>query len=307
MLFSFPHPHFRVTLVTHLRLENVMKPILLMLMFAMAVMPATSQTPAQKPAFEVASIKPSDPDQHSGSIMIQPGGRLAITGMPLRELVKFAYSLQDFQLEGGPAWARTDFWNVEARAEEPPSPNPNQPNMAAVRLRSLLEDRFQLRAHRESRDVPVYELTISKRGSKMKLSADQTPARPPEPGEPQPLPIKPSGSMDRFSLRVGRGSLEAVAMDMPRIIQALSSILRRTVVDKTGLKGLYDVKLQWTPEGGVVPAPGLVGPVAPDVPVDRDGPTLFTAIQEQLGLNLESAKAPVEVLVIDSVQRPSEN
>jgi uncharacterized protein (TIGR03435 family) len=287
-----------------------MKPFTLVLLAAITAMPAAPQTPAQKPAFEVASIKPSDPDQHSGSIMIQPGGRLAITGIPLRELVKFAYGLQDFQLEGGPAWARTDFWNIEARAEEPPPtipPNPNQPNMPALRLRSLLEDRFQLRAHRESRDVPVYELTISRRGSKMKLSADQTPARPPEPGEPQPLPVKPSGPMDRFSLRVGRGSLEAVAMDISRIVQALSSILGRTVVDKTGLRGLYDVKLQWTPEGGAVPAPGPVGPVAPDVPVDREGPTIFTAIQEQLGLNLESAKAPVEVLVIDSVQRPSEN
>src|SRR5262249_25414537 len=156
------------------------------------------------------------------------------------------------------------FWNIEARAEEPPStnpPNPNQPNMAAVRLRSLLEDRFQLRTHRESRDVPVYELTISKRGSRMKLSADQTRPRPPEPGEPQPQPIKPNGPMDRFSMRVGRGSLEAVAMDMPRIIQALSSVLRRTVVDKTALTGLYDIKLQWTPEGGAVPAPGPTAPI----------------------------------------------
>jgi len=283
---------------------------LLLGMFVIAVVVvAAGQAAAQQPAFEVASIKPSDPDQHAGSIMIQPGGRLAITGMPLRELVKFAYSLQDFQLEGGPAWARTDPWNIEARAEEPRStspPNPNQPNMAAVRLRSLLEDRFQLRTHRESRDVPVYELTISKRGSKMKLSADQTPARPPEPGEPQSQPIKPNGALDRFSIRVGRGSLDAEAVGMPNIVQALSSILRRTVIDQTGLTGLYDVKLQWTPEG-VVAAPGPVGPVAPDVPADRDGPSLFTAIQEQLGLNVESAKAPVEVLVIDSVQRPTEN
>jgi uncharacterized protein (TIGR03435 family) len=96
-------------------------------------------------------------------------------------------------------------------------------------------------------------------------------------------------------------------MDMPGIVGALSSILRRTVVDKTGLIGLYDLKLQWTPEGGGLPATPPAGGVVPEPPSDRDGPSVFTAVQEQLGLNLESTKAPVEVIVIDSVQRPSEN
>jgi uncharacterized protein (TIGR03435 family) len=209
--------------------EKNMKHVALMLMLVMAALPAVSQTAAQKPQFEVATIKPSDPNQNSGGIMKQPGGRLVIAGMPLRELVKFAYRLQDFQLEGGPTWARTEPWNIEARAEE------GSADVAAARLQSLLEDRFQLKTHRESKDVPVYELTISKRGSKIKLSADQTPSRPPERGENQPRPIQPSGPMDRFSLRVGRGSLEAVAMDMPSVVGALSSILRRTVVD--GIEG----------------------------------------------------------------------
>jgi len=98
-------------------------------------------------------------------------------------------------------------------------------------------------------------------------------------------------------------------MDMPSIVQALSSILRRTVIDKTGLTGRYDVKLHWTPEGAgnAVPGPGPAGAVVPEPPpVDR-GPALFTAVEEQLGLKLESARGPVEVVVIDSVHRPSEN
>jgi uncharacterized protein (TIGR03435 family) len=144
--------------------------------------------------------------------MNQPGGRLVITGMPLRELLKFAYRLQDSQLEGGPAWARTDSWNIEARAEE------GSADLAAAGLQSLLEDRSQLKIHRETKEVPVYELTVARRGSKMKLSEDQTPPRPPERGEPQPRPIQQSGTMDRFSMRISRGSLEAVAMDMSSIV-----------------------------------------------------------------------------------------
>ena len=110
-------------------------------------------------------------------------------------------------------------------------------------------------------------------------------------------------------MRVSRGSLEAVAMDMPSIVGAFSSILRRTVIDKTGLTGRYDVKLQWTPEGAgnALPGPGAAGAVVPEAPpVDR-GPTFITAVQEQLGLNLDSAKAQVDVIIIDSVQKPSEN
>jgi uncharacterized protein (TIGR03435 family) len=282
---------------------EIMKHAALVLLFAMAVMSAASQTPPQRPAFDVASIKPSDPNQPGGAIMNQPGGRLVIAGMPLRELVKYAYRLQDFQLEGGPPWARTDLWNIEARAEE------GSADLAAARLQSLLEDRFQLKTHRETKEVPVYELTVARRGSKMKRSPDQTPPRPPQRGELRPRPIQPVGTLDRFSMRVSAGSLEAVAMDMPSIVGALSSILRRTVVDKTGLNGRYDVTLQWTPEGGnnAVPGVGQTGAAVPVAsPVDR-GPTLFTAIQEQLGLNLDSAKAPVDIIIMDSVQKPSEN
>jgi len=272
-----------------------------------------AQTPAgPKPTFEVATVKPADPGQRGSSIMNQPGGRMVIRGMPLRGLLTFAYRVRDFQISGGPGWVGTDRWDIEARAEEgsitppPGPPNPNKPDPMAIRLQSLLEARFELQVHRETKEQPVYELSIAKSGSKIKLSEDQTPYRPPERGAGPPPPMQPGAAMPRFSMRVGNGNLEAVSMDIPNIVQTLSSILRRTVVDKTGLAGLYDVKLTWTPDvsaGGGPPLPGGNEPP----PSDPNGPSIFTAIQEQLGLKLDSAKGPVEVLMIDSVQKPTEN
>jgi uncharacterized protein (TIGR03435 family) len=293
---------------------------LLGLAISVIAIPLRSQAPAEtKPSFEVATVKLGDPGQRGSSIMNQPGGRLVIKGMPLRAMVTFAYRVRDFQISGGPGWMVTDRWDVEARAEEGTiprptgPPNPNTPDPMSIRLQSLLEDRFELKFHRDRKELPVYELSIAKGGSKMKLSDDQTPFQPPERGAPPPQPFQPGGQMPRFSMRVGRGNLEAVAVDIQNFVQTLASIVGRTVDDKTGLKGLYDIKLQWTPEVGAVGGPGGPGgpgaPVGPEAapPADPNGPSIFTAVQEQLGLKLDSAKGQVDVLVIDSVQKPTEN
>jgi len=291
--------------------------VLIVLGIAVVAIPIFSQAPGgSRPSFEVATVKPGDPGQRGSSIMNQPGGRLVIRGMPLLGLITFAYRVRTFQVSGGPGWISTDRWDMEARAEEgsiPPQtgiPDPNTPDPMALRLQSLLEDRFQLKIHRETKDFPIYELSIAKGGSKMKLSEDQTPYKPPERGAPPPPPMQPGGTMPRFSFRTGRGSMEAVAMDIANIVQSFSSQLGRTVVDKTGLKGLYDLKLQWTPDAPVQGGPGgLAGPGGPEAapPIDPNGPSIFTAIQEQLGLKLDSTKGPVDVLVVDSVQKPTEN
>jgi uncharacterized protein (TIGR03435 family) len=159
-------------------------------------------------------------------------------------------------------------------------------------IESLLEDRFQLKAHRETRDLPVYELVIAKSGLKMKRSAD-----PP-----------PNSS---FSGSLARRSLTGTAQPLGQLINFLAAELREPVIDKTGLMGLFDYALQWAADvnrGPVVTAdrPLPTGTSSP-TPEDVGGPTIFTALQEQLGLKLESTKGPVEVLVIDSVQRPTEN
>jgi len=294
---------------------KLMRSLFLCLLAAVvAVGPIFCQSLAgAKPSFEVATVKPSDPEQRGGMIQNQPGGRFVTKGTPLRVLITFAYRVRDFQISGGPGWIATDRWDVEARAEEGSipvptgPPDPNTPDAIGIRLQTLLEQRFQLKTHRETKELPIYELSTAKGGSKMKLSEDQTPFRPPERGAPPPPAPQPGGAMPRYSMRMGRGSLQASAVEMPFFVQVLSQQLGRNVTDTTGLKGLYDIKLDWTPDPP--PSGALAGAGGPEVapPIDPNGPSIFTAIQEQLGLKLESTKGPVDVIVIDSVQKPSEN
>ena len=261
------------------------------------------QQPAgTKPSFEVATIKPSTSGDNRIAILTQPGGRFVATNATLKMLMGTAWRVRDFQISGGPNWAGTDRWNIEAKAEAgsiPPPTFPPEPTVIPplmLMVQSLIEDRFQLKLHRETKELPVYELVVARGGPKIKPSEDQSPPSLVQPQRGGPIP--------RGNMRMGRGDLEANGVPVSNFILGLSQQLGRTIIDKTGLKGLYDFKLQWTPEfaqGPVVPG----GPEPPPPPAD--GPSIFTAIQEQLGLRLESTKGPVDVLVIDSVQKPSEN
>ena len=230
-----------------------------------------------------------------------PGGRFTATGVPLRLIVIFAYGLRDFQLTGAPDWFGLDRWNIEAKSEEGTvsplgPPDSNLPGSFAdpfaLRVQSLLEDRFQLKWHREVQELPVFEITVAKDGLKMKLSQSQAPPPPPERGA--------------RSSRTARGDVKMSGVTVSSLVQELTRQLGRTVIDKTDLKGRYDVQLQWTPETPQIAAP----PAAGNEPLrgpDLSGPSIFTALHEQLGLRLEAAKGPVEVFVIDSVQKPTEN
>jgi uncharacterized protein (TIGR03435 family) len=269
-----------------------------------AVAPS-ARAQSSRPQFEVTSVKPSAPGQQ-GLMEMQPNGRFVAYAATVRNLTT-AYRMRNFQVVGGPGWIDTDRYDIEARAEEgsisPATgfPDPNVPGPIEIRIQSLLENRFQLQVHRETRELPVYELLVAKGGSKMKLSDDQT-VQLRASGDPPPP--ERAGSLPRGSMRAGRGNLETNALPFTNFVSALSGITGRKVVDKTGLIGFYDIKLQWTPD----PVPADAAAPRPEVPpVDSNGPSLFTAIQEQLGLKLESAKGPVEVLVIDSVSKPTEN
>ena len=293
---------------------TLQKHFFLMVLAAVVIaIPLFSQGPAgTRPSFEVATVKPSGSGDNRISIMAQPGGRFTVNNATLKMVIAVAYRVRDFQISGGPAWTGTDRWNIEAKAEDGSIPqltppfDATAPNPLMLMVQSLLEDRFQLKMHREGKEMPVYELAIARGGPKIKLSEDQSPMAPPERGAPPPPRPQRGGPLPRGMMGMGRGSIEASGVPMANFIQGLSQQLGRPVVDKTGLKGFYDIKLQWTPELGVgMGKPGDPGPDPP--PADTSGPSIFTAIQEQLGLRLDSAKGPVDVLIIDRVQKPAEN
>lgn len=236
-----------------------------------------------RPRFEVASVKRNN--SHSGQSGMGMGpGFLTATNVTLNMLMKTAYRVQDYQIIGGPSWISYEAFDVEAKAAAGAIP-PKTTQTDATKedptermLQSLLEDRFQLKLRSETKELPVYALNVVRSGPLLKASPEQK---------------APNG------LKILFGDITATSVPLSQFIAALSAQLDRPVLDKTNLPGFFDFHLKWSPQATSV-AP-------PDVALDPTGPSLFTALQEQLGLKLESARGPVEVLVIDSVSKPSEN
>jgi uncharacterized protein (TIGR03435 family) len=253
-----------------------------------ALMLASSALAVQ---FDVASIKPTK--ANGGTTFGVGNGGGGGRNVTLKTLIGLAWRLQEFQISGGPAWVGSDRFDIEAKAEDRNA----DPDQLRLMLQSLLADRFQLKYHRETKESSVYALVVGKDGLKMKPSADQI---TPEVNGPAPRGAGPNHG----AIRIGAGSLIGNAVTLPLFIRFLSQRLDRTIVDKTNLTGRFDIRLQWTPSAGENPlSPG--GDALP--PADSSGPSIFSAIQEQLGLKLESARGPVEMFVIDQVAKPSEN
>ena len=298
---------------------------------ALSIVALTAAQAPPEPTFDVISIKRNT---SGGPMRLQNmPGNFAAFNMPVRQLIRQAYQLQDFQLVGMPDWASSAQYDVQGRFEPPataPAPvQPSQPPRMQLMIRSLLRDRFGMVAHTETREMPVYALRIvrtdGRLGPQMKPAAVDCAAgnaaargRGPIEGRGGPPPDgrfggPPPGAP--FSLgerpacgdRMGFGQLLAGGMPISRFAtQLLAQLTGRVVVDHTGLTGSYDLDLKWTPTPDQLPA----GPPPPGVelpPIDPNGPSLFTALQEQLGLKLESERGPVEVLVIDRLQQPTEN
>jgi uncharacterized protein (TIGR03435 family) len=266
-----------------------------------------AQSPAARPQFEVASIKPNT--SGNNMVMVRPpvGGRFTATNARLRMLIGLAYNKQDFEISGGPAWLGSDGFDIEAKAAD----SSVGPDQMRPMLQKLLEDRFQLKVHREPRDVPVYALVAGKNGPKLPdakeggCTAFNSTGPPPPPPAPGQFPPTPCGGFF-----MGPNHLEGGKIDMEHLTNALSRLLGRPVIDKTGFKGTFDVKLDFSPEGTSMGGRGGFGPPGgpPDAGnADNNLPTIFTALQDQLGLKLESQKGPGEVLVIDHAEKPSEN
>jgi uncharacterized protein (TIGR03435 family) len=266
------------------------------LTFALCMVVAFAQ---DKPAFEVASIRPSSLSLPGGRVRRDPS-LLSIVNLTLKEMVIYAWGVEPFQVLGGPEWIDSARYDIRAKPD-----GVVQYHEAMLMMQSLLADRFQLTMHRETRELPGYALVLArkdgklgpgiveeKEGSCVVAGPNSVPGRP-ESGKP----LCRSIAMNPRSLRTFGFSLDALA-------KSLSEILGRHVVDQTGLIGTFNINLEWTPNESqaLQLPPGVSAPPPPDSPV-----SIFTAIQEQLGLKLESRKGPVEVWVIDHAEKPSEN
>ena len=280
------------------------------------------QSGAAAPTFEVASIKLNTSGTNAIMIGNQPGGRLTVTNATLRTLINFAYRLPPgAQVIGGPSWLNSDHYDIVAKAPaefanaQGPAPfqQPNQaPNPMQLMMQALLAERFQIVVHMESREGPVYSLVFARNDQKLgpKIHPSTTDcaalARGRQ-GQPGP-PLMPAfGEPMLCGMRMGPGTMSAGNVTMTALAANLSGIAQRPVVDRTGLPGLFDVDLSWTPDQ-MPQARGEPPPGAPAPPaIDPNGPSLFTAIQEQLGLKLDSTRGPVDVLVIDKAEHPTED
>jgi uncharacterized protein (TIGR03435 family) len=253
----------------------------------LAVSATLAQTPNPRPkfdTFEVATIKPTDPDAKSGRYIIMQGNnRFVEKAYTLKLLIAAAYDLNPRTISGGPSWIESDHYDIVAVT--PGDVRPTRQEQMSM-LRSLLTDRFKLTFHREPREFSIYQLEITKGGPKLKESA--TPDAPPTVG---PGVVYPQ--------RIVLPARNATMVDFASLLQR--AILDRPVVDKTGLSARYDFDLDWAPDetqfGGDVPSASAEAP----------SPPLFSAVQQQLGLRLVPTRGLVDALIVDKAERPSAN
>ena len=247
------------------------------ILIGLANAPASrAQSPAGPAAFDVASIKPSKPGVRGYSSRPLSGGRFTAKNIPLRKLIMDAYRMFDFQVSGGPNWLDTYRVDIDAKGDEQ-----SKPEQLRTMIRTLLSDRFHMVSHRETKELPVYALVVGKGGPKMKQSKEE--AVPPE-----------------FRVFM-RKQITAKRAPLEFLTEALAFVMGRPVLDQTGLKGGFDYALEWTPDQSQ--GKGDDEPLPPD----PEHPSIFVALQEQLGLKLESRKGPVDILIIDRIEKATEN
>lgn len=221
----------------------------------------------QGATFEVASIRPAKPGTNP-RLFAAENGTLRAASYSLKSLVQMAWNVRDFQVVGGPAWVSSDGFDIAAKGD-------SSATDAQLRLmiQALLVDRFRLKLHPGTRELPVYALVVGKDGHK----------------------LRPNNEAPPPSVNSGPGLIAARKISILNLARLLAPRLDRPVIDRTNLTGRFDFKLEWAPEQ------------SGNAPADISAPSLFTALQEQLGLKLEAQRAPVEVVVIESAERPSEN
>jgi uncharacterized protein (TIGR03435 family) len=287
-----------LTLVlSHLR--SILAVIVAVLLIAV-MSPIHAQSPAS-PSFEVATVKSSNPNDPRPASLKFSRDSFSATGMTLKELIAIAYHLTygaDKQVSGGPDWIDSEKFDIQAKEDEAVSTHLN--NLSAkqrgdeyrLMIQALLAERFKLKVHHETKELPTYTLVVTKNGPKLKLAVL----------DPH---LRSNIPQSRINV-MGKGFLEGHDSDVTLLVKTLSlqpEIGGRTIVDKTGLSGKYDFTLKWAPD------------FATDAPPSEEEtsssfesrPTFFSALQEQLGLRLIPAKSPISVIVVDYLDRPSEN
>jgi uncharacterized protein (TIGR03435 family) len=258
--------------------------------FALGACPAQSPAAAQAnsapsaaPEFDVAAIHPHTPAPHERSHIMDSNGRFATVNVDLKTIIQWAYDLPQSRIVGGPSWLGSARWDIEAKADNAldtqKSYDPEAARLEKRRMvKALLADRFHLAVHQETRELPIYDLVVAKSGAKF-------------------LATKADGSkFDRWN---GHMEIQGGDNTVAVLAEELAETLGRVVVDNTGITGRYKIALTWTPDDRVAPPSGASA--------DDAGPSIFTALQEQLGLKLESDKGPVQVLVIHNAEMASEN
>ena len=304
---------------------------------------AFGQAAAESPTFEVASVKPAEP-QAMGMMRVRMGGgpgtpdpgQLTYSNASLKDVLINAYAVKGYQING-PKWLDSERFDIMAKI-----PKGATKEQFQLMLQNLLAERFKLTLHHETKELPMYALVVGKGGPKLKESVDDDPAAPPPPPPPPPPPgsdgagpvmgrmrvgadgtpqLPPGVGKNGMMMMIMNGRMRLVANHRPitALLEMLSNQLGRPVVDATELKANYDFTLDFAPDGmngpmGMMPPPppqhdGGPGGGAPMASApDAGGPTIFTALQEQLGLKLEQRKGPVDLLVIDRMEKvPTEN
>ena len=249
--------------------------------------PQTTAAAAVAPQFDVASIHPHIPEPHEHNSITSSSfdGHFHAENLNVPMLIRWAYEIPETRILGAPAWAGSTYFNIDAKAD--PAVDQQLHDLTADvgrhikerMVQGLLADRFKLALHTETRELPIYALVVAKSGTHL--------------GDTK---------SDGTTVNHGRDHIEVQGSNSLMLLaEELSKEVGRPVVDKTGIAGRYDLMLRWTPDNGAIPAPG-----GSDSGADS-APSLLTALEEQLGLKLESEKGPVQVLVIDHVEQPTQN
>jgi uncharacterized protein (TIGR03435 family) len=301
-----------------LRFASIAAAMMVGLLDAPRLRAQTPEKDAAGPAFEVASVKPNKSRDGVSFIRFAPGGRLVATNMSLRALIRLAYEIKDFQLSGGPNWIRSDRFDIEAKSNGDVSQRESW-----LMMRSLMADRFKLAVHSETRNAPIYALVMARNDGKLgpqlqlaeldcaavRMARSRAAALRGGPPPPPPPPGMQRGIRPTCGSNGSPGWMAGGGINLSELAIGLSREVDRFVVDRTGLTGEFDYQLEWTPDQVPQALPPFGASLRPDIPppAPADGPSIFTAVQEQLGLKLESTRGPVDVLVIDHVERPTED